>query len=194
MPPTPKVVVFVGSLRKESFNRKMANAAIALNAAPLQFEFADIGGQPLYNQDLDTDHPPAAWAALRRQVKAADAVLFFTPEYNRSLPGVLKNALDVASRPYGQNAFDGKPGAIVSVSPGAIGAFGANHHLRQCLAYLNVPTMAQPEAYIGGAASLFDAHGNLSNESTRAFLADFMRAFAGWIHATSRSASARVAS
>jgi chromate reductase, NAD(P)H dehydrogenase (quinone) len=188
MPPAPKVVVFVGSLRKESLNRKMANAVIAFNAAPARYEFAEIGNLPLYNQDLDGDNPPAEWTALRRQVKTADAVLFFTPEYNRSFPGVLKNALDVASRPYGQNAFDAKPGAVISVSPGALGAFGANHHLRQCLAYLNVPTMAQPEAYIGGAGTLFDAQGNIINASTREFLANFVKAFAAWIDANLKSA------
>ena len=194
MPPAAKVVVFVGSLRKESFNRKMANAMIALKAAPLEYEFAEIGNQPLYNQDLDTDNPPAEWAALRRQVKATDAVLFFTPEYNRSVPGVLKNAIDIASRPYGKNAFDGKPGAVVSVSPGAIGGFGANHHLRQCLAYLNVPAMAQPEAYIGGAANLFDDRGNITKESTRDFLVSFVKAFAAWIETNRKSGSARAAS
>jgi chromate reductase, NAD(P)H dehydrogenase (quinone) len=167
---------------------------IALKAAPLEYEFAEIGNQPLYNQDLDTDNPPAEWAALRRQVKAADAVLFFTPEYNRSMPGVLKNAIDVASRPYGKNSFDGKPGAVIGVSPGAIGAFGANHHLRQCLAYLNVPTMAQPEAYIGGAANLFDERGNITKESTRDFLAGFARAFAAWIEANRKSGSSRTLS
>ncbi len=193
MPSAPKVVVLVGSLRKESFNRKTANAMIALNAALLEYEFAEIGNQPLYNQDLD-DNPPAEWVALRCQIKAADAVLFFTPEYNRSVPGVLKNAIDIASRPYGKNSFDGKPGAVVSVSPGAIGGFGANHHLRQCLAYLNVPTMAQPEAYIGGAATLFGERGNIIRESTRDFLAGFARAFAAWIEANRRSGSARVAS
>lgn len=194
MPSAPKVVVLVGSLRKESFNRKTANAMIALKAAALEYEFAEIGNQPLYNQDLDTDNPAAEWAALRRQIKAADAVLFFTPEYNRSIPGVLKNAIDVASRPYGKNSFDAKPGAVISVSPGAIGGFGANHHLRQCLAYLNVPTMAQPEAYIGGAANLFDAQGNLTNPSTRDFLASFVKAFAAWIETNRKSASARVGS
>ena len=194
MPSAPKVVVIVGSLRKESFNRKTAKAMIALKVAPLEYEFAEIGNQPLYDQDLDTDNPPAEWAALRRQIKSADAVLFFTPEYNRSIPGVLKNAIDVASRPYGKNSFDGKPGAVVSVSPGAIGGFGANHHLRQCLAYLNVPTMAQPEAYIGGAANLFDGQGNFTNANTRDFLASFVKAFAAWIDANRKPSSARGAS
>ena len=175
------VVVLVGSLRKESLNRKLTNALIALNAAPLKFEIAEIGNLPLYNQDLDGDNPPPAWVALRRQVKGADAVLFVTPEYNRSVPGCLKNALDVASRPYGSNNFDGKPGAVISVSPGAVGAFGANHHLRQSLVFLNVPTMQQPEAYIGGAATLFDAEGKFANDSTRDFMKKFAQSFATWI-------------
>jgi chromate reductase len=108
-------------------------------------------------------------------------VLFITPEYNRSVPGVLKNALDVASRPYGHSAWNGKPGAVVSVSPGVIGGYGANHHLRQSLVFLNVPAMAQPEAYIGGAAKLFDASGNLADESTKEFVTKFLTAFATWI-------------
>lgn len=181
MPSTPTVAVLVGSLRKESINRKMANAIIAMNAAPLQFTIAEIGNQPLYNQDLDGDHPPAEWTELRAHIKRCDGVLFVTPEYNRSMPGVLKNAIDVASRPYGKNAFDGKPGAVISVSPGAIGAFGANNHLRQCLVFLNVPALQQPEAYIGGANELFDEHGNLKNESTREFVKKFIQAFAAWI-------------
>jgi chromate reductase, NAD(P)H dehydrogenase (quinone) len=181
MPPAAKVVVLVGSLRKESLNRKTAHALIALNAAPLKFEIADIGQLPLYNQDLDGENPPAAWVSFRQQVESADAVLFVTPEYNRSVPGVLKNALDVASRPFGKNAWDGKPGAVISVSRGAIGGFGANHHLRQSLVFLNVPTMQQPEAYIGGAVNLFDAEGKLTNDSTREFLRKFVQSFAAWI-------------
>ena len=181
MPSTPNVAVLVGSLRKESFNLKMARAIIALNAAPLQFTIPEIGGLPLYNQDLDGDNPPAAWTELRERIKRCDAVLFITPEYNRSVPGVLKNAIDVASRPYGKNTFDGKPGAVIGVSPGAIGAFGANNHLRQCLVFLNVPTMQQPEAYIGGANQLFDPQGNLINDSTREFVNKFVQAFAAWI-------------
>jgi len=182
MAATANVVVLVGSLRKESLNRKIANVVIALNAAPLKFGFAEFGHLPLYNQDLD-DNPPAEWIAFRQQIKSADAALFVTPEYNRSVPGALKNALDVASRPYGKSSWDGKPGAVISVSPGAIGAFGANHHLRQSLVYLNVPTMAQPEAYIGGAANLFDPDGKLNNESTRDLLSKFMQSFADWIEA-----------
>jgi chromate reductase len=114
-------------------------------------------------------------------VRAASAVLFVTPEYNRSVPAALKNAIDVGSRPYGKSVWDAKPGAVVSVSPGAIGGFGANHHLRQSLVFLNVPTMQQPEAYIGGAAKLFDDKGQMINEDTRKFLQGFMEAFARWI-------------
>jgi chromate reductase len=175
------ILIFVGSLRKESLNRKLAHALIALNAPDLKFEFAEIGSLPLYNQDIETNQPPFSWLALRKQVQAADAVLFITPEYNRSVPGSLKNAIDVASRPYGQNAFDAKPGAVISVSQGALGAFAANHHLRQSLVFLNVPTMQQPEAYIGHAANLFDASGNLTHASTRDFLPKFLHSFASWI-------------
>jgi chromate reductase, NAD(P)H dehydrogenase (quinone) len=174
------VAVFVGSLRKDSLNRKMAHALAGLASPALTLGIVEIGELPMYSQDLD-DKPPAAWLALRQRVKAADAVLFVTPEYNRSVPAALKNAIDIASRPYGQNAWDGKPGAVVSVSPGASGAFGANHHLRQSLVFLNVPTLQQPEAYIGHADKLFDASGNLGNASTREFLQKFMSAFERWI-------------
>jgi chromate reductase len=136
---------------------------------------------PFYNQDLETDPPPVPWTAFRQRVKAADAVLFVTPEYNRSVPAVLKNALDVGSRPYGSSVWDRKPGAVVSGSPGAIGAFGANHHLRQSLVFLNVPTMQQPEAYVGHADKLFDEHGKLVSDGTRKFLQEFMQAFANWV-------------
>ena len=174
------VAVLVGSLRRESLNRKMANALAALAPAVLRLSIVEIGPLPLYNPDLEAALPPE-WAAFRARIKAADAVLFVTPEYNRGLPGVLKNALDVASRPYGQNAFDGKPGAVVSVSPGAIGGFGANHQLRQSLAYLNVRTMGQPEAYVGGAGDLFGADGSVAKEATRTFLEGFMQAFVAWV-------------
>jgi chromate reductase len=140
----------------------------------------DIGGVSLYNQDLEPN-PPADWLALREKLRAADAFLFATPEYNRSIPGVLKNAIDVASRPRDNHVFDGKPGAVISVSPGALAAFGANHHLRQALVFLNVPTMQQPEAYIGGASKMFDAAGNLTDESTSKFLKNFADSFARWI-------------
>jgi chromate reductase, NAD(P)H dehydrogenase (quinone) len=179
---TRKVAVFVGSLRKGSFNRMAAKALAALAPAELQLEIVEIGQLPLYNQDDDDNGAPRPeWVAFRERVRAADAVLFVTPEYNRSVPGVLKNAIDVGSRPYGQSAWNGKPGAVISVSPGAIGAFGANQHLRQSCVFLNVPTMQQPEAYIGGAATLFDKEGNVTNESIRDFLKSFIEAFAVWI-------------
>ena len=174
------VAVFVGSLRREALSRKLANALAALGNAALKLSIVEIGQLPLYNQD-DEASPPAAWTAFRQRVKAADAVLFVTPEYNRSVPPALKNALDVGSRPYGQSVWSGKPGAIISVSPGATGGFGANHHLRQSLVFLDVPTLQQPEAYIGGAAKLFDADGKLVNDSTREYLRKFMAAFASWI-------------
>ncbi|MEA2959159.1 MAG: hypothetical protein QOJ58_4853, partial [Alphaproteobacteria bacterium] len=141
----------------------------------------EIGQLPFYNQDLDTDTPPAPWTVFRQRIKAADAVLFVTPEYNRSVPAVLKNALDVGSRPYGSSAWDRKPGAVVSSSPGAIGAFGANHHLRQSLVFLNVPTMQQPEAYVSHVDKLFDEHGKLVSDGTGKFLQQFMQAFANWV-------------
>ena len=160
------VAVFVGSLRKNSINRKVAKALSELAPSSLKLEIVEIGQLPLYNQDFD-ESPPLAYTQFRARVKAADAVLFVTPEYNRSMPGVLKNALDVASRPYGQSAWNGKPGAVISASPGASGGFGANHHLRQSLVFLNVPAMQQPEAYIGSADKLFDASGILANDGTR---------------------------
>ena len=175
-----KIAVFVGSLRKESFNRKMAKALAALVPESLKLEIMEIGGLPLYDQDLD-DNPPAAWTQFREHLMKFDGVLFVTPEYNRSVPGVLKNAIDVGSRPYGKSVWDGKPGAVMSVSPGAIGGFGANHHLRQSLVFLNVPTMQQPEAYIGNAANLFDESGNLANDSIREFAAKYIHAFAAWV-------------
>jgi chromate reductase len=174
------VAVLVGSLRKDSINRKVATALRELAPASLKLEIIEIGHLPLYNQDQDAK-PPAAWTAFRQRIKEADAILFVTPEYNRSVPAPLKNAIDVGSRPYGQSAWNGKPGAVVSASPGAIGGFGANHHLRQSLVFLNVPAMQQPEAYIGGADKLFDADGKLANEGTRKFLQDFMHAFSDWI-------------
>jgi chromate reductase, NAD(P)H dehydrogenase (quinone) len=174
------VAVVVGSLRKESFSRKMAHALAAIAPPSLKLEIVEIGGLPLFNQD-DEANPPPASAAFKARIQKASAVLFVTPEYNRSVPGVLKNAIDVASRPYGKSAWDGKPAAVMSISPGAIGAFGANHHLRQSLVFLNMPTLQQPEAYIGQAATLFDAGGKFAAEQTREFAAKFLSAFAAWI-------------
>ncbi len=181
--PQKKIGVLVGSLRKESYTRKMAKAMIELAPDSLSFEIVEIGQLPFYNQDLE-DTPsalPAAWTEFRERIRKFDGILFVTPEYNRSVPGVLKNALDVGSRPYGKGVWNGKPGAVVSVSPGAIGGFGANHHLRQSLVFVNVPAMQQPEAYIGNAANLLNEKGDLTNDSTREFLTKFMQAFAAWV-------------
>src|SRR5215510_9675272 len=183
-----RVALFVGSLRAAAWSRKVARALIALAPHSLQPEIVEIGQLPLYNQDFDdSGNPPGSWTAFRQQVKAYEAMLFVTPEYNRSVPAPLKNAIDVGSRPYGQSVWDGKPGAVVSVSPGAIGAFGANHHLRQLLVFLNVPCMQMPEAYVGGIEHKFDAKGALSDNSTREFLQNFMNAYAEWVE---RNASA----
>ncbi|HUR42761.1 MAG TPA: NADPH-dependent FMN reductase [Aestuariivirga sp.] len=174
------VGVFVGSIRKDSFNRKMAHVLAALAPESLKLSIIEIGHLPFYNQDDDAN-PSAVWTAYRQQIKALDAVLFVTPEYNRSMPGVLKNAIDGGSRPYGSNAFDRKPGAVISVSVGAIGGFGANHHLRQSLMFLNVPAMQQPEAYIGNAGALFDDSGKITKDETREFLKGFLQTFVKWI-------------
>ena len=175
-----KVAVLVGSLRKDSLTRKVALALIAMGCDPLEFDVVEIGQLPLYNQD-DEGNPPPSVLEFRQRIAACQAVLFVTPEYNRSVPGLLKNAIDVGSRPFGKSVWDRKPGAVVSVSPGALSAFGANHHLRQSMVFLNVPMMAQPEAYIGNANALFDATGALVNDSTREFLRKFLQAFARWI-------------
>ncbi|HEX7271934.1 MAG TPA: NAD(P)H-dependent oxidoreductase [Casimicrobiaceae bacterium] len=178
------VAVLVGSLRKESLNLKMAKALIALAPPALKLEIVEIRQLPLYNQDDEAAAPPEV-LAFRKRIQSADAILFVTPEYNRTVPGGLKNAIDVASRPYGKSAWTGKPTAVVSVSPGALGAFGANHCLRQSFVFLNMPAMQQPEAYIGNAAQLFNDKGELVNESTREFMGKFLQAFAAWIERSS---------
>src|SRR5579872_3957567 len=171
---TFKVAILVGSLRKESFTRKISKALIKLAPENLSCAIVEIGDLPLYNEDLESD-APAPWTAFRAAIREVDAVLFATPEYNRSIPGALKNAIDVGARPYGKNVFDGKAGAVVSVSPGAIGGLGANFAVRNALVFLNVLTMQQPEAYIGGVKDLLDEKGELSAEATRAFLSNFMK-------------------
>ena len=186
MAATRNVAVLVGSLRKESFNRKMANALIGLAPPELSLKIVEIGALPFYNQDAEAD-PPAIVREFKETIAKSDAVLFVTPEYNRSVPGVLKNAIDAASRPYGKSAWKGKPAAVISVSTGAIGGFGSNHHLRQSLVFLDMPAMPQPEAYIGNAAALFGPDGKLTNDSTREFLTKFLTAFAQWVARNSAS-------
>jgi chromate reductase len=180
MATTRNVAVLVGSLRKESFNRKIANALVQMAPQNLKLSIVEIGNLPLFNQDDETN-PPEASRTFKQQIKQAEAVLFVTPEYNRSMPGVLKNAIDIASRPYGQSAWDGKPAGVVSVSPGNIGGYGANHHLRDSLVFLNVPAMQQPEAYVGGVGNAFDANGQLVDAGKREFLQKFMDAYAAWV-------------
>jgi chromate reductase len=174
------VAVLVGSLREGSLNRLTAEALARMAPDSLSFDVVPIGDLPLYNEDLEKEVPPA-WQAFRDRVRPAEAVLFVTPEYNRSVPGLLKNAIDVGSRPYGRSVWSGKPAAVASVSPGAIGGFGANHHLRQSLVFLDMPAMQQPEAYFGGAAGFFDDSGQLGNPATEKVMRAFIEAFARWV-------------
>ncbi len=182
-----RIAVLVGSLRRESLNRKTARALVEVAPDTLEPEVVEIGGLPLYDQDLDESPAgaPAAWTDFRERLRGFDGFLFVTPEHNRGVPAALKNAVDVGSRPFAQSVWKDKPGAVVSVSTGSIGGFGSNHHLRQSLASVGVPVMPQPEAYIGNAAGLFDGEGALSDDSTRKFLARFMSAFARWVNANS---------
>ena len=175
-----RVAVIVGSLRKASLSRKLANALLRAAPPALAFDTVEIGDLPLYNEDLERD-APAAWTRFRKAVRACDGVLFVTPEYNRSVPGCLKNALDVGSRPYGHSVFSGRPAAVVSQSPGAMGGFGANHALRQSLVFLDMPALQQPEAYISDIAKLFNEAGDVTDARTQAFLASIMQAFAAWL-------------
>ena len=174
------IVAIVGSLRRDSFTRRLVRSFDRLLPATVGIEIVGIGELPFYNQDMEAS-PPTAWTEFRKRIKRADAVLFATPEYNRSVSGVLKNAIDVGSRPYGSSVWAGKPAAIVSTSPGAMGGFGANHHLRQALVCLDMPTMHQPEAYIGGADKLVDSDGQFLNPITRDFCIVFLQTFESWI-------------
>lgn len=177
-----KISVIVGSLRKESWNRKLALALIKLAPSTLHLEITEIGQLPLYNQDPDDEgHPIKEWTAFREKMKTMDGVLFVTPEYNRSMPAVIKNALDVGSRPYGKNIWDGKPAAVISASPGAMGGFGANHHLRQTFVFLNMFCMQQPEAYVAKVDQLFDKNSHIATEDTQKFLRKFMENYAVWV-------------
>ena len=175
-----RVVALVGSLRRESYTRRVVNALKDLAPEGMVIEIAPLGAIPLYNEDDDSD-PPLAWRAFRNQVHSGDAVLFATPEYNRSIPGVLKNAIDVGSRPGGASVWSGKPAAVLSVSPGSLGGFGANHHIRQCLTFLDMPVMQQPEAYLARVASVIDAGGRITSSETVEFLRRFVTAFEKWI-------------
>lgn len=175
-----KVAILVGSLRKGSFNRKMAMNMIQLAPQDLDLQIVEIGQLPLYNQDFDKS-PPAEWIQFRDQIRTFDAILFVSPEYNRSVPAVLKNAIDVGSRPYGQSVWDSRPAAVVTVSVGDIGGFGANHHLRQMLFFLNMPALQQPEAYIGQGAGLFDEADAIKKQELRDYMSTFLQKFSDFI-------------
>ncbi|MCG8277009.1 NADPH-dependent FMN reductase [Stenotrophomonas sp. NLF4-10] len=174
-----RIAVFVGSLRKESFNRRLALALEKLAGGRAHFEYLNIGDIPLYNQDHDTDFPVQG-TRLKDRIRQADAVLFVTAEYNRSIPGVLKNAIDTASRPYGDNAFDGKPAAVIGTSPGAAGTAMAQQHLRNVLVFVNLAVMAQPEAFLQYKEGLIDADGGIGNDGTRKFLQGYVDRFMDW--------------
>ena len=178
--------ILVGSLRQESYNRKVAMTLIQLAPSSLKMELIEIGQLHFFNQDIEAA-PPSSWTLFRQKLKNIDGFILVTPEYNRSFPAVLKNALDVGSRPYGENLWDNKPCAVVSASIGAIGGFGANHHLRQCLAYLNAPCLAQPEIYLSFVDKFFDEKGNMTNDATRAFLGKFLDAFTVWVQKIKKS-------
>ena len=181
MSKTHTVAVIVGSLRRNSLSRKAAQALARLASADFALEIVEIGDLPLYDEDREGGDVPAEWSRFRDKVRAADAVLFVTPEYNRSVPGGLKNAIDVGSRPYGQAVWSGKPAAVMSLSQGALGGFGANHHLRQMLVFFDMPLLQQPEAYVGNAGTLFDDDGRFTNEGTEAFFKTFVDAFGGLV-------------
>lgn len=176
-----RVAVLIGSLRKEAFTRRLAEALRNLQPASLELEFVDIGGLALYNQDLETDSPPAAWVEYRKKVAASDAVLFVSPEYNRSMPASIKNAIDVGSRPYGKASLTGKPCAVATNSPGALGGFGANHQIRQSVMFLDMAMMQQPELYVGHIDKAIEAGGKVANDATRQLLEKFLARFADWI-------------
>lgn len=180
---TYKIAILVGSLRKGSLNRKVARSICAIRGDNLDCTMVEIGDLPLYNQDYDNQpDEPAAYRRFREQIAAADGVLFCTPEYNRGVPGVLKNAIDVGSRPAGKSVWNGKPAAIVSASPGSIGGFGANHQLRQACVFLNMPVMQQPEAYLGHVTDdSFDADGCLKNGPLRELVEKLAHAFHDWV-------------
>jgi chromate reductase len=185
-----RIAIIVGSLRKDSLNRKVARSICAIPGDDLDCSMVEIGDLPLYNQDLDAS-PPEQWTRFRQQVASADGVLFCSPEYNRGIPGVLKNAIDVGSRPYGKSVFDKKPAAIVTASPGSIGGFGSNHQIRQACVFLNMPVMQQPEAYLGRVTDeSFDADGCLKEGPLKDLVVVLANSFHGWVDMIHRSRAA----
>ncbi|ACC73267.1 NADPH-dependent FMN reductase [Paraburkholderia phymatum] len=174
------IAVVVGSLRRDSTNRQLAKALISLSPSDFSFELLDIGSLPLYSQDYDDDFPEVA-RNFKQRIQAANGLLFVTPEYNRSMPGVLKNALDWGSRPWGHSVWGGKPGAVIGTSPGATGTALAQQHLRNVLAYLDVATLGQPEMFIKHTAGQIDETGNITNDDTRKFLQKFVDRYVEWV-------------
>ena len=182
-----KIAIIVGSLRKDSMNRKVGRSICAFSSDMLDCDFVEIRNLPLYDQDSDAN-PPEEYVRFRQEIAAADGILFCTPEYNRGVPGVLKNAIDVGSRPYGQSVWDKKPAAIISASPGGVGGFGANHQLRQACVYLNMPVMQQPEAYLGNVTDdSFDGDGRLKEGPLKQLVQNLSAAFANWVDIIVRS-------
>jgi chromate reductase len=179
--PSHKIAMIIGSLREGSINRKIARSMCAIRDDDLDCSIVEIGDLPLFNQDLEKT-PPEQWVRFKEQIAATDGVLFCTPEYNRGVPGVLKNAIDVGSRPYGRSVWDRKPAAIVSASPGAIGGALANHQLRQACVFLNMPVMQQPEAYLGNVSDdSFDDNGCLKDGPLKDLVTKLAHAFADWV-------------
>ena len=185
-----KIAIIVGSLREGSINRKVARSICGIRGDNLDCHMVEIGELPLYNQDLD-GNPPEQWTRFRKEVAEADGVLFVSPEYNRGVPGVLKNAIDVGSRPYGESVFDKKPAAIVTASPGSIGGFGSNHQIRQACVFLNMPVMQQPEAYLGHVTDdSFDESGCLKDGPLKGLVTKLAHAFHDWVDMIHRSRAA----
>jgi chromate reductase len=182
-----KIAILVGSLRKGSLNRRIGTSICKLAGNVLDCEVVEIGNLPLYDQDSDSN-PPPQYVEFRQKLAAVDGVLFVSPEYNRGIPGVLKNAIDVGSRPYGQSVFDKKPAAIVTASPGSIGGFGANHQIRQSCVFLNMPVMQQPEAYLGQVTDdNFDQSGCIKPGPLRDLIVGLAEAFGAWVDMIHRS-------
>ena len=176
-----RIAIVVGSLRQDSVNRKVAQAMSAIASDRLDCTIVEIGDLPLFNPDMEAT-PPAQWVAFKAAIAAADGVLFVTPEYNRSIPGALKNAIDVGSRPYGKSAWEKKPAAAVTASPGGIGGFGCNHQLRQACVFLDMPVMQQPEAYLGGVSDKsFDGDGAIVDPALAKVVRRIATAFADWV-------------
>jgi len=178
-----QIGLFVGSLRKASYSKALGRFIEGLSSENFSYRIIEIGDLPLYNQDFDDHGPvPEAYTKFREAVKQLDGFVYVTPEYNRSVPAVLKNALDVGSRPYGHSVWSGKPGGIISSSPGIYGGFGANHHLRQSLVFLNVYPMQQPECYLASVNTSINEEGEITKDKLKDTLVSFVRAFENWVN------------